>query len=245
MLASFSVEAEALECVCCVEIPTELVKILATATKVWSWIRTKREGSHYIASLIVKHFFGPLFAVVHAAVYAQISLRIAQGAFIPKRPTADRCIMVMCPSERLWYRGLWDKKTRDINRTKFVRSKRFLGALGPRMFGVTKKRRLHDATNAYLSMKHNVAKQAANELALNVVDNEFFEQRMSLAVVTVTDEDWRDEAYAMETCMTYFCETFSAFQPEMGGIGKKEKNARAPVLKITLMDAWAGDEGRE
>ena len=33
--------------------------------------------------------------------------------------------------------------------------------------------RLHDATNAYLSVKHDVAKQAANEMALKEVDKLF------------------------------------------------------------------------
>ena len=28
----------------------------------------------------------------------------------PKGATADRCVMVMCPLARSWYRGLWNKK---------------------------------------------------------------------------------------------------------------------------------------
>ena len=47
--------------------------------------------------------------------------------------------------------------------------------------------RLHDATNAFLSMKHDVDKQAANQMALKDADKVFFlDQRLSLAVVTVT-----------------------------------------------------------
>ena len=46
------------------------------------------------------------------------------------------------------------------------------------------------ATNAYLSMKHDVAKQAANEMALREVDTfSFVDQRISLAVVTISDEE--------------------------------------------------------
>ena len=47
----------------------------------------------------------------------------------------------------------------------------------------------HDVANAYLSMKHDVAKQAANELALKDVDKESFDQHISPAVVTISDED--------------------------------------------------------
>ena len=38
-------------------------------------------------------------------------------------------------------------------------------------------------------MKHYVAKQAANEMALKGVDKEFIDQRTSLAVVTISDEE--------------------------------------------------------
>ena len=34
--------------------------------------------------------------------------------------------------------------------------------------------RLHDATNAFLSMKHDVDKQAANQMALKDADKGFF-----------------------------------------------------------------------
>ena len=50
--------------------------------------------------------------------------------------------------------------------------------------GVTSALRLHDATHAYLSVKHDVANQAANETALKEVGKEFSNQRISLAVVT-------------------------------------------------------------
>ena len=52
--------------------------------------------------------------------------------------------------------------------------------------GVTSALRLQDATNAFLSMKHDVDKQAANQMALKDADKVFFDQRISLAVVTIT-----------------------------------------------------------
>ena len=38
-------------------------------------------------------------------------------------------------------------------------------------------------------MKHDVAKQAANEVVLKEVDKEFFDQRHSLPLVTISDEE--------------------------------------------------------
>ena len=48
---------------------------------------------------------------------------------------------------------------------------------------------LHDVTNSYLSMRHEVAKQAANQMAPKDLDKFFFDQRISLAVVTSADEE--------------------------------------------------------
>ena len=55
--------------------------------------------------------------------------------------------------------------------------------------GVTSALRLHDATYAFLSMVHDVAMQAANEIALKEMDKFFFDQLISLAVVTISDKD--------------------------------------------------------
>ena len=44
--------------------------------------------------------------------------------------------------------------------------------------GVTSALGLHDATNVYLSTKHDVAKQAPNQMALKDVDRDFFDQRI-------------------------------------------------------------------
>ena len=52
--------------------------------------------------------------------------------------------------------------------------------------GVTSALRLHDATNALLSMKRDADKQTANQMALKDVDKGFFCQRIPLAVVTMT-----------------------------------------------------------
>ena len=43
-------------------------------------------------------------------------------------------------------------------------------AQGPRISGGAKRRRLHDVRNACLSMKHDVAMQAANEMVLKEMD---------------------------------------------------------------------------
>ena len=47
----------------------------------------------------------------------------------------------------------------------------------------------HDVANAYLSVKHDVAMQAANEIALKNVDKELFDQHISPAVVTISEEE--------------------------------------------------------
>ena len=129
-----------------------------------------------------------------------------------KGATAERCIMVMCLLGRSSYRGLWDDKNqRTKQRTKLDRINRILEALaygcldGRRRegailvqqswqwsaakAGVTAAPRLHDATNAYLAMKHDVTKQAANEMTLKEVDKSFFDQRIPLAVGTISDEE--------------------------------------------------------
>ena len=55
--------------------------------------------------------------------------------------------------------------------------------------GMTSAVRLHDATNANPSTMHDVANQAANQMALKDVDKELFNQRISLTIVTTTDEN--------------------------------------------------------
>ena len=47
----------------------------------------------------------------------------------------------------------------------------------------------HDVANAYLSMKHGVAMQAANEIALKNVDKKLLDQRISPPVVTISEEE--------------------------------------------------------
>ena len=83
--------------------------------------------------------------------------------------------------------------------------------------------RLHDATDAYLWTKHDVAKQAANEMALKEVDKFFFGQRISLPVVTIGGEEveidilarsgtWPGDVCAPRIVVKATC---SAFQPEL------------------------------
>ena len=146
-------------------IPAEHLKILVffqrriTKSRTSTELETKENAKD--VQPIIKHFFVSLFAVVHVAEYAALSWHRAQGAFIPKGAKAERCIMVMCSLGKSWYRGL----------------------------GVTSALRLHDATNAFLSMKHDVVKHAANEMELKEVDKELFDQHISLAVVTISDEE--------------------------------------------------------
>ena len=80
-------------------LPSELLKILVFLIggaqkphKHGIGYKTKREGSKYMSSPIIKHF-ASLFAVAHAAGYAPISWQRAQGAIIPKGATAERHIM--------------------------------------------------------------------------------------------------------------------------------------------------------
>ena len=57
---------------------------------------------------------------------------------------------------------------------------------------------MHDVANAYLSVKHDVAKQAANEIALKDVDKELFDQHISPAVVTISEEEGEIDILAKE-----------------------------------------------
>ena len=111
----------------------------------------------------------------------------AQGTFIPKGATASQCIMVICLLERSWFRVLWDRKTRERSKEPYQIEANVSWAPWPTLVWrdeeererlgcnryvkwsaakaeVTSAMRLHDATNAYQSMKHDVAKQAANEI---------------------------------------------------------------------------------
>ena len=95
----------------------------------------------------------------------------------------------------------------------------------------------HDVANAYLSMKHGVAKQAANELALKNVDKELFDQRISPAVVIISDEEvkltfWRDRAHDNEiSAPPRFLKkaTCSALQPELE---VSQKKGRMHALRV-------------
>ena len=166
--------------------------------------KTKREGSQCSSSPIIKHFFVSLFAVVHGADYAPISLHRAQGAFIHKGATAERCIMVMCPQGRSWYRGFWDRKgliganvTRAPWAPGFLEGRRREGAFpvqqrrqrSAAMAEVASALGLRGATNAHLSVKLDVAKQAANDMSLKEVDKFFCRPAHLSSVVTTTDED--------------------------------------------------------
>ena len=80
-----------------------------------------------------------------------------------------------------------------------------------------------------VDMKHDAAKQAANETALKEVDKFFFDQRISLAVVTITGEEGEIDILARSDIRPWdFCAPrifvkapCSAFQPELEALEKK------------------------
>ena len=89
--------------------------------------------------------------------------------------------------------------------------------------------RLHDATNAYLSMKHDVAMQAANEMVLKEIDKYYFDYRISLAVVTTGGEEGSIDVLAKsgmwpgDLCAPriFAKATRSALQPELEALERK------------------------
>ena len=65
--------------------------------------------------------------------------------------------------------------------------------------------KLHDATNAYLWTKHDVAKQAANEMALKEIDKFFFKQRISLPVATICGEEVEIHIFGEIRFLAWWC----------------------------------------
>ena len=107
--------------------------------------------------------------------------------------------------------------------------------------------RLHDVTNAYLSMMHIVTKQAANETALKEVDKSFFDQRIPLAVGTISDEEgeidilarsgmWPGDICAQRIFVKVRC---SAFQPELEVLDKKIRMHALCVENCPITDQSA------
>ena len=86
-------------------------------------------------------------------------------------------------------------------------------------------------------MKHDVAKQAANEIALKDVDKELFDQHISPAVVTISDEEGEIDILARSgTRHGDFCAprflmkaTCSALQPELE---VSQKKGRMHALRV-------------
>ena len=140
-----------------------------------------------------------------AAECASVAWHRAQGAFIPKGATAERCTKVMSPLGRPWYKKPKErnKEPGSIQATAWwaswahgcLEGRRREGAIliqqrcqwSAARAGVTSVLRLHDATYAYLSMKHDVAKQAANKMASKEIDQFYFDPRISLA----SGDGWR------------------------------------------------------
>ena len=146
----------------------------------WAQNNTRRKPIHPITD-----HQAPVCLTIRSCARCRV---FAEGA------TAERCIMVMCSLGRSWFRGLWDKKTRerseepDLIQATVPCAPWAHGCLEGRgregailvqqrcqwnatRAGVTSILRLVDATAAYLSIKHDVSKEAANKMALNEVES--------------------------------------------------------------------------
>ena len=194
----------------------------------WAKNDTRRKPIHTIANhqaLLCLTFRSRARCRVYADRIAQIARSLhSQGS--------DSCIMVMCFSGRSWYRSLWVKKTRERNKEPdlsqanaswapwahgCLEGRRREGAIlvqqrcqwSAASAGVTSVFRLHDATNANLSMKHDVAKQAANEMARK--ETTF----------------WRDQAYGQETfrCLAHLRECNVLSLSARTGVSAEETEA--------------------
>ena len=97
------------------------------------------DSNEHLSSGTIRHFFTSLFAAAHAEQYAPIIWHRAA--------TAERCIMVMCPLGRSWFRGHWEHENSTAEpRSRLPQRRSALGALGVRMFGrASKVRRNHGA----------------------------------------------------------------------------------------------------
>ena len=115
--------------------------------------------------------------VVHAARYAPISWHSSKRVLISKGATAERCIMAVCFRGRSWCRRLWGQKlkreaAKPTSSTQIwsgtpwaygcLEGRRREGATlvqqrcqrSVEKAGVTSAMKLHDASNAYLSLYH-------------------------------------------------------------------------------------------
>ena len=174
--------------------------------------------------------------------------------------------MVICPWRRSWYGGLWNKETRERNTEPNMIEANASWApwaygwlAGPRRegtilvqqrcqwstakAGVTSVLWLRDATNAHLSMKHDVAKQAANEMARKEV-NKFFLRPAHFPCGCDHFRRRRRNRHSGEIrymawgrlCSAYFFvkATCSPFQPELEILETKRKPHALRVEKCPI-----------
>ena len=85
-------------------------------------------------------------------------------------------------------------------------------------------------------MKHDVVKQAANDMALKEVDKFFFDQRIFLEVVTISDEEGeidilaRSGTWPGDVCAPriFVKATCSPFPTRTGNLGEEKKTTCTP-----------------
>ena len=139
------------------------------------------------------------------------SRRAARTNHLAHSPRCEQRLNHASWSCALWcdrgFEGTETKKTRQRNREADLINEDLVwepwafGCLeGPRVVqqrcqwiaekaGVTSALGLHDATNAYLSLHHGSANEAAHWLVLKETDRRFLDPRISHAVVNIADEE--------------------------------------------------------
>ena len=187
-------------------IPAQLPKILVSPSG--GPQKPHKHGIGYkqhMSSPIIKHFCVSLFAVVDAAEDATNLLAQSARSLHPQVGNSRVMLHGDVSLGRPWYRGFWDKKIeREKQLTTHDRSKRLLGILGMQMLGAEEEG--SDPSAVKMSMECSkggsdleVARchkrvpvdehEGAKQVAVEEVDKEFFDQRISPAVVTISDEE--------------------------------------------------------
>ena len=113
MLASCSVEAPTLESVRSVELAVRTLEDpCRTSTELETKQNVKEANTCRLRSsnTSLSHFSCTL-----RNAHQSRGTERKEPSFL-QRATAERCIVVMCRLGRSWYRGLWDKKTRERNK---------------------------------------------------------------------------------------------------------------------------------
>ena len=150
MLASCSVEAPTLESVRSVELAIRTPEDpCSTSTELETKQNVKEANTCRLRSsnTSLSHFSCTL-----RKTHQSRGTERKEPSFL-QRATAERCIVVMCRLGRSWYRGLWDKKTRERNKEPDVIEANVSWApLACGCFGGAKKKR-SDSGAAEMSME--------------------------------------------------------------------------------------------